>query len=176
MNVEKVFKSKRKNEIKQLYEAAFPKTERMPFPLMLIMSCLWHTEFLAYYDEDVLCGFAYMASLRKQTFIMFLAVDEKQRSKGYGSQILKEIQERAAANKVLVSIEPCDELAVNRVQREKRKQFYLRNGYAETGYMMKLSGQIQEILIQSGEFNKRQFILFFMLYSCGTVIPKIWQK
>ena len=67
MNVEKVFKSKRKNEIKQLYEAAFPKTERMPFPLMLIMSCLWHTEFLAYYDEDVLCGIAYMASLRKQT-------------------------------------------------------------------------------------------------------------
>ena len=54
MNVEKVFKSKHKNEIKQLYEAAFPKTERMPFPLMLIMSCLWHTEFLAYYDEDVL--------------------------------------------------------------------------------------------------------------------------
>ena len=49
MNVEKVFKSKHKNEIKQLYEAAFPKTERMPFPLMLIMSCLWHTEFLAYY-------------------------------------------------------------------------------------------------------------------------------
>ena len=71
MNVEKVFKSKRKNEIKQLYETAFPKTERMPFPLMLIMSCLWHTEFLAYYDEDVLCGIAYMASLRKQTFIMF---------------------------------------------------------------------------------------------------------
>ena len=46
----------------------------MPFFLMLIMSCLWNTQFLAFYDEKILCGLVYMATLGRQTFIMFFAV------------------------------------------------------------------------------------------------------
>lgn len=39
---------------------------------------------------------------------------------------------------------------------------------------MRLSGVEQEILISNGEFNKKEFRLFFALYSNGTVWPKIW--
>lgn len=176
MKIEKVIRSKNKKQIKELYLSSFPKEERMPFIMMLLMSCLWNTEFLAFYDEDKLCGIIYLASLRKQTFIMFFAVDEKLRSHGYGSRILNEIEKLYPKNPIIVSIEPCFEDADNIEQKLRRKSFYQRNGYVETGYFMKLAGQVQEILIKQGMFDKRQFRIFFMLYSCGVMMPKVWKK
>ena len=175
LQVEKVIKSKRKREIKDIYISSFPKEERMPFILMLGMSYLWNTEFLSFYEGDVICGIIYMATMGKQTFIMFFAVDEKIRAKGYGSRILSKVQALHPHNKLIVSIEPCDKDNANYEQRIRRKIFYSRNGYAETGYYIKLGGQKQEILIKNGTFNKRRFTSFLMLYSCCAVIPRIWK-
>ena len=80
--------------VRQMYLNAFPAEERMPFPAMVAMSKLWHTDFLEFYDGDTLCGFVYPAHTRKLVFIMFLAVDKVLRSKGYGSAILHKIQRR----------------------------------------------------------------------------------
>ena len=55
-----------------MYLEAFPSEERMPFPAMVAMSKLWHTDFLEFYDSDTLCGFVYLAHCRKLVFIMFL--------------------------------------------------------------------------------------------------------
>lgn len=175
LRIESVLKSKRKNEIKEMYFSSFPPEERMSFILMLCLSCLWNTEFLSFYDENTLCGLAYMATIGKQTFMMFFAVPEKIRAQGYGGRILDTIQSRHPDNKIIVSIEPCHESVENREQKLRRKRFYIRNGYEETGYSMKLGGQKQEILIKNGTFSKRSFIRFFLIYCCGTVIPKIWK-
>ena len=162
--------------VRQMYLEAFPSEERMPFPAMVAMPKLWHTDFLEFYDGDTLCGFVYLAHNCKMGFIMFLAVDEVLRSKGYGSEILHEIQRRYSDKKMIVSIEPCDEDAPDLARRAKRKAFYSRNGYRETGYRMRLSGVEQEILIGNGEFDQKEFRLFFALYSNGTVCPKIWRQ
>lgn len=176
LRVEKVTKSKRKQEIKELYSSSFPKEDRMPFIIMCMMSYLWHTEFLAFYEGDVLCGFIYMATIRKLTFVMFFAVTERLHSKGYGSCILNQIESRHPHNKIIISIEPCDEEAEDIEQRLRRKRFYMDNGYEETGYLIKLGGKKQEIIIKNGTFSKWEFVVFFMLYSSLTVIPKIWRE
>ena len=163
-------------DIRKIYCDAFPKKDRMAFPLMIAMSKLWNTEFLSFYDGDTAVGMIYLAKNHGLVFIMFLAVDEKIRSKGYGSKILRYIRNRYASRKIIVSIEPCEEAAPDLDVRKKRKQFYLRNGYSETGYRMKLNGTEQEILISGNEFRKAEFLLFFALYSNGTVWPKIWKK
>ena len=113
---------------------------------------------------------------RKMIFIMFLAVDESLRTKGYGSAILKEIKNRYPDKKIMVSIEPCNDSAPDIEVRKRRKAFYRKNGYGETGYMIKLSGVVQEIMITNGDFGKKEFLLFFIFYSNGTVWPKIWLK
>ena len=113
---------------------------------------------------------------RKMIFIMFLAVDESLCTKGYGSAILKEIKNRYPDKKIMVSIEPCDDSAPDIEVRKRRKAFYRKNGYGETGYMIKLSGVVQEIMITNGDFGKKEFLLFFIFYSNGTVWPKIWLK
>lgn len=174
MNVKKVKLGH--SDVKRIYFESFPKSERMPFPLMVAMSKLWNTDFLGFYEEDTLCGFIYLAHNRKIVFVMFFAVDAALRSKGFGSAILQEIQKKYPTKKIIISIEPCDETAPDIEIRKKRKAFYLRNGYKETGYMIKLAGVVQEIIIANGEFNKSQFKRFFVLYSNGTMWPRIWKQ
>ena len=174
MNVKKVKLGH--SDVKRIYFESFPKSERMPFPLMVAMSKLWNTDFLGFYEEDTLCGFIYLAHNRKIVFVMFFAVDAALRSKGFGSAILQEIQKKYPTKKIIISIEPCDETAPDIEIRKKRKAFYLRNGYEETGYMIKLAGVVQEIIIANGEFNKSQFKRFFVLYSNGTMWPRIWKQ
>lgn len=167
---------KDKQHVKEIYMAAFEKADRMPFWLMQVMSRLWHTEFLAFYDGDILCGFVYIATLRKLTFIMFFAVDESLRSMGYGGRILDKVAQLHTNCKMIVSCEPCDEGANDIATRLRRKQFYLHNQYCESGYFLKLSGKEQEILIRNGEFKKSEFRLFFWLYSNFTMLPKVWKR
>lgn len=163
-------------DVKRIYFDAFPKKERMPFPMMVAMSKLWHTQFWSFYDGDTLCGFVYLARSRKIVFIMFLAVCESLRQKGYGSAILREIRSKYPDKKIIVSIEPCDGGASDLTVRERRKAFYGKNGYRETGYRMKLGGVEQEILIAGGDFARKEFRAFFVLYSNGTMWPKIWEQ
>lgn len=162
-------------DVKKIYFDAFSKNERMPFPMMVAMSKLWNTDFIAFYDGDTPCGFIYLAHNRKLVFVMFFAVDKALRSKGYGSEILREIQRKFPDKKIIISIEPCEASAPDIDIRKKRKEFYLRNGCKETGYMIKLSGVEQEIIIANGDFSKKEFRIFFALYSNLTMWPKIWR-
>lgn len=163
-------------QVKRIYFEAFPKKERMPFPMMVAMSKLWNTQFLSFYDGDTLCGFVYLAKSRQVVFVMFFAVDQSLRSKGYGSAILQELRQRFPDKKIIITIEPCDEGACDLALRKRRKAFYLRNGYRETGYRIRLSGVTQEIIIANGAFSKGQFRLFFAAYSNGTMWPRIWKQ
>ena len=163
-------------DVKNIYIDSFPKNERMPFSMMVAMSKLWNTDFLAFYDKDALCGFIYLAHNGKIVFVMFLAVDKTIRSNGYGGAILQEIQYKYPGKKIIISIEPCDKNAPDIELRVRRKDFYLRNGYRETGYRMKLNGVVQEIMISNGEFDRKQFRTFFAVYSNGTVWPRIWKQ
>lgn len=155
------FRNRNTQKIKEIYESSFRKEDRMPFLLMLIMSYLNSTRFISFLDGDTICGFVYMATIKNITFVMFFAVDENIRSKGYGSRILDKIQSLYPNNKIIITIERCDEKAKNTEERLARKKFYINNGYTQTGYVVKLGNQKQEIIIKNGEFSKREFILFF---------------
>lgn len=163
-------------DIKRIYFEAFPKRDRMPFPMMVAMSKLWNTQFFGFYDGDIPCGFTYLAFNRKIVFVMFFAVDKHLRSKGYGSFILQQLRNKYSDKKIIISIEPCVDNTQDIELRKRRKLFYMRNGYKETGYMMKMNGVVQEIIITNGEFVKREFCSFFAFYSFGSVHPKIWKQ
>lgn len=172
------FFGKDRKAVKKIYTDAFKKEERMPFFLMIAMAKLWNTAFYAFYDTDNTkpCGTIYLAKIGKVVFIMFFAVDEELRSKGYGSVILEKIRSLYPNKKIVISIERCDEEAEDLELRKRRKNFYLRNGYKETGYLVELAKVKQEIIITNGDFNKREFFWFFILYSNGTMYPKIWKN
>ena len=49
------------HEAKQVYFEAFPKNERMPYLLMILMSKLWNTDYLIFYDGATPVGIMYLA-------------------------------------------------------------------------------------------------------------------
>ena len=62
----------RSRNIKRIYFDAFPKNERMPFFMMILMSKLWNTQFLSFYDGDIPCGFIYFAVNRTLNHVMMV--------------------------------------------------------------------------------------------------------
>lgn len=174
LTVKRVLGTKCQKQVKRIYLDAFSRGDRMPFFMMYFMSLLPSTKFRAHYDGDILCGFLYYAVIGRQIFVMFFAVDAALRENGYGSQILENLKLKNPNKKIIVSIEPCLDNEPDDIN-SRRKAFYQRNGFSETGYMMKL-GKVQELLIANGKFSKISFQLFLALYSLFTLWPKIWKK
>jgi GNAT superfamily N-acetyltransferase len=143
--------------------------------MMMLLSKMKSTHFYAYYEEDELIGFSYFGVKKNITFIIFLAVDEMKRSQGYGKLMLNHIQLLYPYNKIILTIEPSEE-SYSYSQRNKRKRFYLDNGFLETDYFMKLGKKEQEILIKNGEFDRDELFQFFLRYSNFTMFKKIYKK
>lgn len=158
---------------RKIYCDAFPKEDRIPFWMMQMMAKGKATEMCLYRDGDTYCGMSYVASIDRTTFVMFLAVDGDMRSRGYGSRILDRIKSDHRDDIVIVSFEPLVGGAENYEIRLKRREFYLRNGFQETGYAGVLKGKPQEIMIYNGEFDPVAFGEFFRKYSNGTMRPEI---
>lgn len=152
-------KSKDIHKIKSIFKYSFPKEERMPFFMMLLLSKTQNMEFISFYDGDTLCGFVYMASNQNITFIIYLAVDEQLRSKGYGSCMISDIQQMYPNNKIVLYIDQPDEDALDKEQRIKRKAFYLRNNFKESGYLVQSTPKVlQEVLVKNGAFVEYEFL------------------
>lgn len=73
-----------------------------------------------------MCGFYSALTFGDITHILFLAVEEKLRDHGYGSQILAEIGKAYAGNRVILDVEMVDPEADNNEQREQRIAFYMQ--------------------------------------------------
>lgn len=142
-----------------LYRAAFPKEERIPVKDLIMRS--GDSELIACYDGETFCGFYATLTFGDLTHILFLAVDENLRDRGYGSQILGQISRRHPKNRIILDIEAEDPLAPNNGQRIKRKAFYRKNGYTESGIAYTWRKVPYQILIRNGHITEDEFDAFW---------------
>lgn len=146
-------------EIMRLYSAAFPKEERVSLDFLLNPDDA--VDFCAVYDDGVFCGFFSILNNRDISHITFLAVEETMRGKGVGSEILKLIREGKPGQRILADLESVEEIAENHEQREKRMNFYLRNGYKRTDVAYRWRGVEYQILSQGGNVTDEEFGRFW---------------
>ena len=168
------YSNKNIRDIKALLKSAFPKVERMPFWMLMLRAKFKSVEFLAFYDNSQFCGIAYLVTHENMTFILYLAVDSKLRSKGYGSKILNFISERYKIYRIILDIEAIDEAADNFEERKKRKNFYLSNGYVSSGYGFILDDVAYEVLQKGEEFDAEKCLELFNRFSFGMVKIKLY--
>lgn len=145
------------NDILEIYKNSFPEIERFPMWLLRIMSHLKGINFIAFHDEDILCGFSYFFVNEETVFILFLAVNDKIRSKGYGSQIISWIKDTYPNRNIFLDVEKPDENSENNHQRLKRIQFYQRNGIFETGHFFTYDNVTYEILCTDKNFTDKDY-------------------
>lgn len=143
------FASKHKNEIKKLYMNSFPKNERFPFWLLKHCSKEKNVVFNVILEGNKLIGMEYIIHYENISYLMYLAVDKSQRDKGYGSQILKDLSQEY--NTIILSIEKANKDVKD--DKQKRKDFYLRNGFNETNKFIQDNEVEYEVLCTNKEYD-----------------------
>lgn len=140
--------------VESLYRRAFPKNERKPIELFLMGDD--RCDFVAFYDEDLFCGFAALLTWKDITHILYFAIENTLRDRGYGSGAIQALRALRPGNRFIADIEVDDIHSPNHEQRQKRKQFYLRNGYQESGVGYEWQGENYEIMVAGGTLTTQE--------------------
>ena len=132
-------------ELKCLYKRAFPKLERKSFALIERKAREGLSKVLAIKDEkENFCGLMITATSGDVMLLDYFAVLEEQRNKNIGSQALVEFFNKFADEyRIFLEIElPDGEDQL----KERRKNFYLRNGLKQSGTEVTLCSVPMELL------------------------------
>lgn len=145
------------NEVNSLALEAFPPGEYLPPEKLVEMAEGGNYHFLALFDEDRFIGFMLILLYGSMSYLFFLAIAPEYRSGGYGSRALALLSELYPERKQVVDFEMLDAAAPNYEQRKKRREFYLRNGYKETGLFLSYFGGDFEVFCMNGELEPDEF-------------------
>lgn len=149
-------KSSELDRIRELYKRAFPGNEREPLR-PLFEDPTDSSDVLSFFDGDVFCGFACLLTNLDITHILYFAIEESLRGKGYGSAALDAMQNYKPGNRLIADIEMKTSYSDNNKERENRRKFYLRNGYKETGVKFRWRHESYEMLVRGGDLSQADY-------------------
>ena len=133
--------------IKRLYEEAFPAEQRMPFTTLVNTQTAGGVEILSIENATGdFYGLAIMFVDAKAALLAYFAIAPEKRGGGIGSKVLKLLEERYYDKHFCLEIESTKIAADNAEQRRCRKAFYLRNGMKEASFGVNLFGVAMEVL------------------------------
>ena len=137
--------------LRALYESAFPREERIPWEDLLCLVEKMPLEFAEYRDGEELLGITIVYPRTRLTWFWYFAVPEEKRGRGIGQHILSALLARYEGRSVVLDMEdPAQPGAPNAAQRRRRRDFYLRNGFRETG-IGKTFGPVAMTMMLKGE-------------------------
>lgn len=152
MNLMYVSYPKHKRKIKEIYLGSFPKNERFPYSILKYTAKEKNVVLNSVVDKDGIIGTYYIVRCDDLYYLMYFAIDKEFRNKGYGSRVLNDLKMKY--KNIFLSIEKKDdELAI------RRKNFYLRNGFCETGKYYLDNGVMYEVLCTNNNFEITSNIL-----------------
>lgn len=152
-------------DVKQLYYRAFPKYEREPWHWMILKSKFRQADFMAFYDQGQFVGFAYVIHSHGFHYILFLAVNDQLRSRGYGSRIISELRALYPSDSLVLDIEQPDPAAANNRQRLRRLAFYKRNGFYLTPKKLEEDQVTYRVLATKKHINQQKVDGIFEWFS-----------
>ncbi len=139
--------------VNALAKEAFPPAEYLEPKKIIEMSEEIELDFWALYDEQKFVGFMTVFLYEDISYLFFLAIDGKSRSKGYGSKALAELEKKYPRYQQVVDLEMVEEGSSNNEQRITRRKFYIRNGYRATGCYLMYNEIPLEIMSKGEEFD-----------------------
>ncbi len=146
--------NKDRKYFEQINNEAFPLSERMSFEEIFTFASHTNTDILGIYDDENPVGFAVLLKNKECGYIYFIAIDSSKRGKGYGSATMRKMMELYPKLQLVLDFEVIDENAENNEQRIRRKNFYLRNGFRETGNYTMLRNDRFEVVCSGGKLRK----------------------
>ncbi len=148
--------SDRKN-FEKINDDAFPLSERKSFDEIFYFASDTNTDVLGIYDNGNPIGFAVLLKNTECGYINYFAIDYHLRSNGYGSAAIQKILEMYSEIQLVLDFEVINENAENNEQRIRRKNFYLKNGFHETGHFTMVRDEYFEVVCSDGELHEDAF-------------------
>ncbi len=137
--------------LRALYESAFPREERIPWDDLLLLVEEMPLEFAEYREGSELLGITIVYPRPRLSWFWYFAVPEEKRGRGIGQRILSALLARYEGRSAVLDMEdPAQPGAPNAAQRFRRRDFYLRNGFRETG-VGKTFGPVAMTMMLKGE-------------------------
>lgn len=155
MIVKRISKANAENkEIRELYESAFPKNERIPWDDLMRLIGEMHLDFTTYYDGTTFVGLTVVYPRPQFNWYWYFAVREDLRGKGYGQQILSQLIDYYKGQTSVFDMESPRQECGNIVQRKRRHAFYLRNGFRDTNVYRSYDGlELTIMMMGEGTFT-----------------------
>lgn len=145
----------------KLYRSAFPEYERKPLWMILDMRRrgkmdVWYCE-----QDGRFVGLAITLNGEDLILLDYFAIVPGQRGAGFGSAILRKLKEFYAGKGLFVEIESVYEDVDNLEERQRRKQFYLRNGMQQMNVMASVFGVNMELLCSDCQVDFAGYHAFY---------------
>lgn len=146
--IKEAFEEKEIEQIRLLYESAFPASEKKPFSLILEKRATGSVEIMTIEDEKKRFRGLLITILHKDMVLIdYFAIDEAYRGMGIGSDVLKHFTTRYAKKRVCLEIESTMSEQIEDYEiKIRRKGFYWKNGLKPMGYLVDLFGVEMEIM------------------------------
>ena len=177
LNIEQVTQECRFwNQINALAKEAFPPEEYLAPTKLAEMAKSDNFDFWALSDEDTFVGFMVVQTYNSLAYLFFLAIDSSCRSKGYGTRAIETLKAEYPDKKHIVDFEMLDDTSNNNEQRMKRREFYLCNGYKETGLFLSYLGVDYEVFCMDDDFKPEEFMAMMQTIRVDGFNPKYFMK
>ena len=150
-------------DVMALYLRAFPANERRPLDVLL-RDETGAGEVLAVHDGERFVGLVILLTWQDITHILYFAVTEALRCRGYGREILRLIPDSHPGHRIIADLEEPFDGAANRRQRERRMAFYARNGFRETDIRYAWRGERYVIISLGGNVTEDEFEHFWKYF------------
>lgn len=146
--IKEVFDEAGIEQIRQLYEKAFPASEKKPFSLIVEKRATGAVEILAIEDEKKQFKGLIITILHKDMVLIdYFAIEEEYRGTGIGSDALKLFTARYAKHRVFLEIESTVSENVEEYDLKiRRKAFYQKNRLAPMNFLVDLFGVEMEVM------------------------------
>ena len=140
----------RTEQIRLIYESAFPPDERMPFERILQRRDGGVMQLLSVEGEDgELLGFANISLCLDVVALNYLAILPEKQGKGYGPAVIDLLRERYPDRSVIIDIEDDAVESDNPEQRIRRRAFYERLGFSAMPFRVTIFG-VPSVIMSSG--------------------------
>lgn len=133
-------------EVYQLYQKAFPASEKKPFSVIIKKFREGKSHIWRFTRQGKFAGIVITINGENHILIDYLAVDRKQRGTGVGSEILMLMRSQYAGKGVFLEIESIYEECDNKAERIRRKHFYEKCGMESMEVFVWLFGVKMELM------------------------------
>lgn len=133
-------------QVYKLYQKAFPASEKKPFSIILKKYKEGKTHIWRFTRNGKFAGLIITINGDEHILLDYLAVEERRRGTGIGTEILSLMRSHYAGKGVFLEIESVYEDCDNKAERLRRKHFYEKCGMESMEVFVWLFGVKMELM------------------------------